>query len=671
MLSARAGTLARAAAPWVLWLLFSAAAIGLVVHAIGQMARRHLEDEAGRASQAWALHLSRAVQDIDLVFAGEVPPPAAQDHLATLRGTANLLRFHLYDTEGRLLLQSESLGRPVSEAKRTPHPAAAAAAAMAPMGRTPPVRLLESAGRAGEPALTSEAYVAVQHGSRLIGVVGLELDLTGQAAVTTASFRRAAMAAALAVGFVLVAGAAVVVARVRRLRRSEERASFLARHDALTGVLNRESFQAALAAACHDAGASSEDGTTPRPFVLLVLDLRRFRAINQSLGVSAGDHLLRAIAQQLRALVRRDDVLARVAGDHFALLLQGVTAPGDIAAQAERLLAAVAQPHTLPPELDTKGPVLLSACAGAARFGADGRTPEALLRAAEVALTRARAIGDGQWSCYDAQADQALKERRELADELRTALAEDRLRLHFQPIYDGHGALVGYEALARWPHPVRGLVPPALFIGLAEESGLIDEVGRWVLRTACREAATWPAPLRVAVNLSPAQVREGPELLRTVHGALDAAGLAPPRLEVEITESLLMGHDDEVLATLHGLTELGVRIALDDFGTGFSSLAYLWRYPFGKVKIDRAFTQRLGHEAKVDLIVRSIVRLAHALGMRVNAEGVETEQQRAALLGHGCDELQGYLLGRPQPAEQLPHRLNGAPRGASEVAATA
>ena len=229
-------------------------------------------------------------------------------------------------------------------------------------------------------------------------------------------------------------------------------------------------------------------------------------------------------------------------------------------------------------------------------------------------------------------------------------------RLHFQPVFAAQGDdLVGYEALARWPHPGRGWLPPAEFIPVAEETGQIEALGRWVLHSACHEAATWPEPLSVAVNLSPAQFRREGAIVDTVRAALAASGLAPPRLELEITESLLMSHTDQVLAALHELHALGVRIAMDDFGTGYSSLAYLWRFPFGKLKIDRAFTQGLGDDGKVDAIVHSIVSLAHSLNIRVNAEGVETEGQRLALCRHGCDELQGFLLGRPLPPDRLPH----------------
>jgi EAL domain-containing protein (putative c-di-GMP-specific phosphodiesterase class I) len=229
------------------------------------------------------------------------------------------------------------------------------------------------------------------------------------------------------------------------------------------------------------------------------------------------------------------------------------------------------------------------------------------------------------------------------------------MMLHYQPLYAADGAtLVGYEALARWTHPTRGNVPPNEFIPVAEETGLIESLGRWVLRNACAEAATWPAPLAVAVNLSAAQFRND-ALVRTVIDTLGDTGLAAERLELEITESLLMVDTDRVVRSLHALSALGVRIAMDDFGTGYSSLAYLWRFPFDKVKIDRAFTKGLAEDPKVNLIVRSIVSLAHALQIRVNAEGVESEGQMRALQKHGCDELQGFLLGKPKPSTQLVH----------------
>jgi predicted signal transduction protein with EAL and GGDEF domain len=321
----------------------------------------------------------------------------------------------------------------------------------------------------------------------------------------------------------------------------------------------------------------------------------------------------------------------------------------------QRLASALALPY-----LVQEQQVQAGGSVGAAVYGPDGHDSAELLHKADQALYRAKAQQRGSFSFYDAALDEQLQARRAIARDLRKALYAGELHLHFQPLYEGDACtLQGYEALVRWNHPKRGPIPPSEFIPLAEQTGLIEDLGVWVLARACDVASTWPPSLSVSVNLSAAQFRRGDELARMVGECLKAAGLPASRLELEITESLLMGNTEQVVQTLHRLTEMGVRIAMDDFGTGYSSLAYLWRFPFDKVKIDRAFTQHLASDPKVGLIVRSIVSLAHSLDIRVNAEGVETEEQLACLQAHGCDELQGFLLGRPIPSTQLSHE--GAP----------
>jgi EAL domain-containing protein (putative c-di-GMP-specific phosphodiesterase class I) len=292
---------------------------------------------------------------------------------------------------------------------------------------------------------------------------------------------------------------------------------------------------------------------------------------------------------------------------------------------------------------------------GAAIYGSDGLDADELLHKADLALYRAKSEGRATFSFYDAGTDLRLQHRRALTRDLRHAVQDEHLSLHFQPQYERDGTtLSGYEALVRWVHPKLGNIPPSDFIPLAEETGIIEELGRWVLRQACREAARWPSSLSVSVNLSAVQFRIG-DLSQTVAEALDEARLSPLRLELEITESLLISDTEHAIGTLQRLAIMGVRIAMDDFGTGYSSLAYLWRFPFDKVKIDRSFTQHMERDPKVDLIVRSIISLAHSLNIRVNAEGVESPAQLSFLQRYGCDELQGFLLGRPAPVEQLRH----------------
>jgi len=360
--------------------------------------------------------------------------------------------------------------------------------------------------------------------------------------------------------------------------------------------------------------------------------------------------VLRHVTQRLRGVLRHGDAIARLGGDEFAVLQDRVAQPADVSRLAQRIAEVLAEPHEL-----LGRSVLCTASVGAAVFGTDAGSVAELLHKADLALYRAKSEGRGGFSFYDAALDQQLQLQRDLVRDLREAIAGETLALHYQAQYDADGrSLVGYEALLRWQHPTRGNVPPGEFVGVAERAGLIEALGAWVLRRACIEAASWPRSLAVSVNLSAAQFRSD-DLLATVAAALDASGLPAERLELEITESLLMSNTDRVLRTLHALSSMGVRIAMDDFGTGYSSLAYLWRFPFDKVKIDRSFTQGLGSDPKVALIVRSIISLAHSMEIRVNAEGVETPAQLGALQRFGCDELQGFLLGRPVPPATLSH----------------
>lgn len=608
--------------------------------AIDRLAERHLAQDAERSALSWARHIATNVPDVDLVFLGDPPSPAAQDQLTGLRGMAGLFHYRWFDPAGKLVLVSGSIG--------TPPPADAPLLAV-------PTSVLDGAAqvlvRHGDgkalPRVFSEALVPVMHGRELIGVMELQVDQTDRAAVTASSFGMAAAVSGLTLGGMLSMGLWLWRRRAALHRAAEERMHYLARHDTLTGTFNRSSFNETLAKACAETRPNGPG------IAVLHVDIDQFKQLNDSHGHAAGDKLLCAVSQRLLAVLRGGDVLARLGADRFAVLQGGVLASRDVSHLAQRILDAMQPVH----RLDGGAEVGVSVCVGAALHGTDGVEPELLSQRAEQALLRAKALGQAVYSLYDASLDQALQDRRTLTNDLRLALAQGTLQLHYQPLFNAKGrALQGYEALARWPHPTRGFVPPSDFIALAERSGLIDELGRWVLNTACREAASWPGTLTVAVNLSPAQFKRDGAVVEEVQAALAASGLPSSRLELEITESLLMGDTEEVLRALMTLQAMGTRIAMDDFGTGYSSLSYLWRFPFDKVKIDRAFTQRLGRDGKVDLIVRSIISLAHSLAMRVNAEGVETEAQYEALRRHGCDELQGFLLGRPQPPVRLAHR---------------
>ena len=627
---------------WIAGLAGALLAVGGVVMAIDRQAERHLAADAERAALAWARHIAAKVPDIDLVFAGELPSPQAQEHLTSMRGTAGLFRFKLYDPEGRLLLVSDSVG--TTPAPEDNSPADRAKALRAASAEASLVELRR--GGAGRPAVYSEAYVPVRQRDDVIGVVEVYLDQTDVAQTTATSFRGAALTASSALGLAFLVGGLLWRWRARHDRDTEQRMRFLAHNDVLTGAMNAAHFREALARACGQATAGGAG------LAVLCIDIDRFSDVNDAHGRAGGDRLLRQVADRLRGVLRGADLLARLAGDRFAVLQHEVTDSHAVKALAQRIVDSLAQPHTLGSDGSR---VVATASVGAAIHGVDGDHADGLLHNAELALQRAKG-GGGSWSFYDARLDGVLQERRALVQDLRDALARNALGLHFQPIFAGRGGtLVGYEALARWPHPRRGFISPADFIPVAEETGQIEALGHWVLHSACNEAASWPSGLSVAVNLSPAQFRREGAIVEDVRAALAASGLAPQRLELEITESLLMNHTDHVMQALRELHAMGVRIAMDDFGTGFSSLAYLWRFPFDKLKIDRAFTQGLGGDGKVDAIVRSIVTLAHSLAIRVNAEGVETEAQRQTLVKLGCDELQGFLLGRPLPPQRLTH----------------
>jgi len=347
--------------------------------------------------------------------------------------------------------------------------------------------------------------------------------------------------------------------------------------------------------------------------------------------------------------------LARLGGDEFILISTEGTQPATAAALAERLLNAAAE------EVTVEGHHLkIGISIGVAIFPTDGNDETMLLGNADAALYRAKADGRGTIRFFEAEMDKRLRERRALQHDLRSAISRGEFILHYQPQARMDGKIIGMEALTRWKHPSRGLVVPNIFIPIAEESSLIIEIGEWVLREACSEAVTWPRPLQVAVNLSPVQFRHG-DLPTLVHSILLETGLSPSRLELEITESVLIGDLQRAVSILRRLKSLGVRIAMDDFGTGYSSLSYLQSFPFDKIKIDRTFISNLDRNPQSAAIIRAVIGLGRGLELPVVAEGVETKEQHAFLSRESCDEIQGFLVGRPQPIEEYAEMIGREP----------
>jgi diguanylate cyclase (GGDEF)-like protein/PAS domain S-box-containing protein len=419
-------------------------------------------------------------------------------------------------------------------------------------------------------------------------------------------------------------------------KQAEARIEHLAHYDALTELPNRADFVECLARTI-DAAKLNEAS-----FAVLSIDLDRFKEVNDMFGHAVGDDVLRQMSQQLRALAG-DAYLARLGGDEFTLIAPNGDHPALAEIFARRLHAGVAT------DLEQNGQHLrVGISIGIAIFPADGTDATTLLNNADAALTRAKAAGRGKTRFFEIEMDNRLRERRAIQNELASAIARSELRLHYQPQTKIDGEVIGFEALLRWQNPQRGMVSPATFIPVAEESGLIMQIGEWVLHEACREAASWPRPLQVAVNLSPIQFRHG-DLAGLVHSVLLETGLSPTRLELEITEGVLVEDFDRGLSILRRLKALGVRIAMDDFGTGYSSLSYMQAFPFDKIKIDQSFISKVKSNPQSAAIVRAVIGLAHGLNLPVLAEGVETRPQLDFLAGESCDEVQGYLLGRPQP----------------------
>jgi diguanylate cyclase (GGDEF)-like protein/PAS domain S-box-containing protein len=419
-------------------------------------------------------------------------------------------------------------------------------------------------------------------------------------------------------------------------RIAEVQLEYFANYDALTGLPNRIFFLQRI----REAIARAKRGI---PLALLVIDLRDFSSLNDRLGPTACDQILRSFAGRIRDHVRDIDTVARLDGDEFAILQTGPDLPRDAEALAARLIRTFASPI----EIDGQ-PVNANASIGIALSTGEDTTVGEMLREADLALIRAKQLAVPTYSFFNARIDSELQDRRILENDLSQALERKELRLHYQAIVDVATAQVkGYEALLRWLHPKRGWIAPSEFIPIAEESGLIVSIGEWVLQTACTEAAGWPSPVHVAVNLSPVQFQNG-LVPGTVERALAASGLAPYRLELEITESLLLEHCESNLASLSQLRTLGTLISLDDFGIGYSSLGYLRSFKFDKLKIDRSFVLDLPSDSSV-AIIAAIIGLGKNFDIRVVAEGVETQQQLEYLQQYGCDEVQGYLMGRPTP----------------------
>lgn len=497
---------------------------------------------------------------------------------------------------------------------------------------------------------------------RIVAVKALQyypatLSVGETVATFMSGWRREAISVAgiaLLMDLAIAAAGLLGVRQIRASARLAEAESYRARHDLLTGLPNRIRFGEEI------ERAMIRDKRFGEGFAILLLDLDRFKQINDTLGYSLGDNLIRDVAARLRSCVRETDLIARIGGDEFAIVQKPVGDLSETPALAAKLLDVIAQPYDLGGDQ-----VVIGVSIGAALVPAGETDPDGLLRQVDLALQNAKQDGRGIFRLYEPEMEAKRLARHAFERDLRQALEDGEFELVYQPILDLRtNRLAGFEALVRWRHATRGLVSPNEFIPVAEETGLIGTLGRWILQQACREAVGWPAPLKVSVNVSPVEFRLG-GVLTSITQVLASSGLPAHRLGLEITESVLL-EDRNALDALHRIRALGVSVSLDDFGTGYASMSYLRRYPFDRIKIDQSFVQEIHRSSDSTAIVHAILDLAQRLGMMTTAEGVECEEQLNILRSAGCTEAQGYWIAKPLPAHEIDSFLSRSGTPTSE-----
>jgi diguanylate cyclase (GGDEF)-like protein len=597
-----------------------------------------MNSEAMSTARDWAHYLAKNVSDLENIASGEQPSAASMAFFQGTRHAGQVFRYVIYNREGYSQLISErDRIAPVDLSEFN------ADAALAASSGQSIVNVHEA--QAGEgPAIFARAYVPAMTHNHVVAVVAAYVDETEQSAV----YRKSALLSAVTIwvlaGLSFGIPAIAWYHRTKEKQQADRRIQFLAHHDVLTGLANR----AQLAERIESALATRQD--TGRTVAVHFIDIDHFKEVNDTLGHDGGDYLLRCIGQRLRGLmIRSEDFVARLGGDEFVIVQTGIFGPDQTEPFAHRIATVLAAPisfknHEITP----------SVTIGVAIAPIGGMTPDQLLKSADLALYNGKSAGRNCVRNFTPEMEEALKTRIVLEKTVRDAIGNGNLDLHYQPIYEvSRKQLVGFEALVRLPGPNGTLISPAVFIPITEEIHLTSKVSAWVLREACKTATTWPDHLTVAVNLSPADFATS-AIVDTVADALEESGLEPHRLELEITETLLLGNNEQTLDDLKELKAMGIAIVMDDFGTGYSSLSYLWKFPFDKIKIDRSFMEnfkKAGGDVKT--VVKAVIALAREMRMRVTIEGVENASQVDFLYETDADQVQGFYFGKPAPAARI------------------
>ena len=589
---------------------------------------------ATRTAEDWAQYLAANVKDLEQIAAGEMPSSASVAFFDATRQAGAVFRYTVFNRYGYSVLVSD-------RDKITPVDVSdfSALAAQSIKSAQPIVDAKESS-TAGEPAYFAEAYVPAMVDGRPIAIVAAYVNQTEERNSFYRTFLIAAMSLCGLTGLSFGIPAVAWYRRTREKQQADRRIQFLAHHDVLTGLANRvrmiERLEAALAV------LPSTGGLVAVHFI----DIDHFKQVNDTLGHDGGDFLLSIIGERLRALTRIEDMVARLGGDEFVVVQTGFATKMQTEEFAKRIATVLRAPAYFKEQ-----EIVTTFTIGVAIAPADGVTAERLLKSADLALYAGKTAGRDCIRFFSPEMDEALQKRVALEKIIRDAVAHGGFVLHYQPVFEmDKKHLVGFEALVRLPGPDGTLIPPAMFIPLAEEMRLIDKIGGWVLHEACRTAKLWPGELTVAVNLSVAQFETG-SIEQTVADALKQSGLDPHRLELEITESLLMTNNEATMATLRRLKNMGVSVVMDDFGTGYSSLSYLWKFPCDKIKIDRSFMESFAKSGRdVETVVKTIIALGREMNMRVTVEGVETSDQVDFLYDAHADQVQGFYFGKPMSA---------------------
>ena len=601
---------------------------------------RLLDDDARATAGAWTDFLAANTADLPKIAAGAPPSTETTAFLGHVKGMARIFLYKVYDATGTPRFVSDDLPEGASDGEDLAqhNPEAAEAVAMG----APAIELKQGVPPS-RPAFYSEAYVPT-FGSdgKVVAVVEAYIDQTAK----RAEFERVSFASAIALGVLIAAAFGVpAIAWYQRRREQEgarDRIDYLANFDALSGLANRGRLTEDLTRALAEA---------PRGRLAVhSIDIDHFADINDWLGLATGDQIIKIVADRLRAATAPEDVVARVSGDEFAIVQRGAWDRGTAALFAKKIARAIA----IPVALDGRQ-IPLSVGIGVALAPSDGADAERLLKSAKLALPKGKAEGRGRVRFFSPDLDGEMTARLQVEHAVETALATGGFTLYYQPLYSQpNETLIGFEALARLPTADGSFIPPTAFIPAAERMGAINRLGAWVLMEACTTAASWPEHLTVSVNLSALRFRKA-SVAAMVASALPGSGLAPHRLLLEITESVLITDRESVMEELTKLKAIGTKIVMDDFGTGYSSLSYLWRFPFDKIKIDGSFMSAFDVPgAPAEKIMRTITTLGHALGMHVCVEGVESAQHAAHARRIGCDEVQGFHFGHPAPAIDLP-----------------